>query len=153
MEAISKINDCIFVIIGDGEERKNIESMISELGLSNKVFLAGRIEMASLYLKAFDIFTLTSISEALPYALVEAGNAELAIVASEVGGIPEIIEDKKSGLLVTPRDTEEIKSDIESLLNNPEKIRNLGKNLKEKIEKEFGFEKMISKTLDLYKKS
>ena len=133
IEAVSKIENCIFIIIGDGEERKNLEELIKRLKLSNKVFLMGRIEMASSYLKAFDIFTLSSITEALPYALLEAGSASLPVIASNVGGIPEIIENEKSGILIRSKSSEEIKRAIEYVLNNAKKADSFGYELNKKV--------------------
>jgi glycosyltransferase involved in cell wall biosynthesis len=103
IEAIAKIENVIFVVIGDGEERKNLERLIRRCKAEQKIFLLGRIEMASRYLKAFDIATLTSVTEALPYFLLEAGAAGLPIIASNVGGIPEIIENDVTGILIRKR--------------------------------------------------
>jgi len=153
IEAISKIkNNIIFVIIGEGEKRKELEEQIVKLGIANKVFLIGYVDLASTYLKAFDILTLSSITEALPYMLLEAGYASLPVIASNVGGIPEIIENNKTGILVSSRNSEEIKSSIEYLIKNPEKARDFGSSLKEKISKNFTQKIMLEKTFALYKK-
>jgi glycosyltransferase involved in cell wall biosynthesis len=153
IEAISKIkSNIIFVIMGEGEKRKELEEQAVRLGVANKVFLIGHIDMASSYLKAFDILTLSSITEALPYMLLEAGYAGIPVVASRVGGIPEIIENNKTGILVSPRSSEEIKTSIEYLIKNPEKARAFGDNLKEKISKNFTQKIMLEKTFALYRK-
>jgi len=151
IQAVSKIDNCVFFIIGDGEEKENIEKLILELGLDQKVFLLGRIESASSYLKAFDVFTLTSITEALPYALIEASSAELPVIASCVGGIPEIIEDKKTGILVSPKNSGEIISALNRLINCPEEREIFGQAAKNKIDTEFNFKKTIKNTIKLYK--
>ncbi|MFH0755642.1 MAG: glycosyltransferase [bacterium] len=153
IEAISKIknNNIIFVIIGEGEKRKELEELAVKLGISNKVFLIGQIDSAETYLKAFDIFTLTSITEALPYVLLEAGYAKLPVIASNIGGIPEIIENKKMGILTHIRNSEEIKNSLEYLIKNPEKAKVLGDSLKEKISKNFTQKNMLEKILALYK--
>ncbi len=151
IQAVSKIDNCVFFIIGDGEEKENIEKLILELGLDQKVFLLGRIESASSYLKAFDVFTLTSITEALPYALIEASSAELPVIASCVGGIPEIIEDKKTGILVSPKNSGEIISALNRLINCPEEREIFGQAAKNKIDTEFNFKKTIENTIKLYK--
>ncbi|MFH1454908.1 MAG: glycosyltransferase [bacterium] len=152
IEAISKIkNDIIFVVIGEGEKRKELEELTIKLGVANKVFLAGHIDNASSYLKAFDIFTLSSITEALPYALLEAGYAALPVIASNVGGIPEIIENGKTGILISPKISEEIKNSIEYLIKNPRNATSFGNSLKEKISRNFNQKKMLGKTFTLYK--
>lgn len=140
----------IFIIMGEGEERKNLEEIIKTNGLEDSVFLVGNVENASSYLKAFDIFALTSITEALPYAILEAGKAGVPIVASNVGGISEIIDDMKSGILLQPKKPKEIKDAIEYYMNHPDKRDIFPNLLKEKIDKEFSLDKMISATIRLY---
>lgn len=153
IEAISKIKtNVIFVIMGEGENRKKLQELSVKLGCKNRVFLIGQVEQASLYLKALDIFTLTSITEALPYSLLEAGKAALPVIASKVGGIPEIIENNKTGILVSAKHPEEIRSAIENYLQNPNKMATFGRSLKEKINMEFSQEKMFDKTFALYRK-
>jgi len=140
----------ILIIIGEGERREKLQERINRYNLEDTVFLIGRIEEAEKYLKAFNIFTLTSITEALPYALLEAGRAGLPIIASAVGGIPEIIDDMTSGILVRPKEPEEIKKAIDFLLKNPGKMVTFGQNIKEKIESDFTKDEMVKKTIELY---
>ncbi len=90
------------VIIGEGEERENLQNQIRALGLENTVHLAGFVPEAARYLKAFDVFVLPSLKEGLPYTILEAMHAGLPIVATSVGGIPDVIEHKKNGILVPP---------------------------------------------------
>ncbi|MFA5934696.1 MAG: glycosyltransferase [Candidatus Paceibacterota bacterium] len=151
IEAISKVKEnIIFVIIGEGEERKKLEELSIKLGSSNKIFLIGKIENASSYIKAFDIFTLTSITEALPYVLLEAGKAELPVIASNVGGIPEIIENNISGILTSTKNSEEIKNSILQIISNTEKIKYLSHSLNKKINKDFKENDMLKKTFEVY---
>ncbi len=153
IEAISKTQlNVIFIVIGDGEKRQQLEELIIKLGLKNRVCLLGKIAEASIYLNAFDIFTLTSITEALPYVLLEAGFASLPTIASDVGGIPEIIDDEKTGLLVSPRNSEEIKHSIEYLINNPSKLSSFGNALHSVITENFTQKRMLEETFYLYRK-
>ncbi len=153
IEAISKIkNDVIFVVIGEGEKRKKLEEQAVKLGVGNRVFLIGYVDNAPTYLKAFDIITLSSITEGLPYVLLESGYAARPIVASNVGGIPEIIENDKTGILVSPRNSEEIKSSIEYLIKNPRNATFFGNALRDKISKDFTQKMMLEKTFTLYRK-
>jgi glycosyltransferase involved in cell wall biosynthesis len=152
IEAISKIkNNIIFVIIGEGEKRKDLEEQITKLGLSNKIFLIGHVDSAPSYLKAFDIFVLSSITEALPYVLLEAGYASLPVVASNVGGITEIIENNKTGILISSKNSEEIKNSIEYFIKYSAKAKAFGEALKEKISKSFTLKTMLERTFALYK--
>jgi glycosyltransferase involved in cell wall biosynthesis len=153
LEALSKIKvPFLFFIIGEGIERKNIEKLIVERNLQKKVYLLGFIDtVANLYLKAFDIFAFTSLKEGLPYALLEAGLAGNAIVSTDIGGIPDIINDGKNGLLNRAKDVEEIQKDIEYLISHKEVRKEFGKKIKEKVEREFTVEKMLKKTFALYR--
>jgi glycosyltransferase involved in cell wall biosynthesis len=137
-------------IIGDGEEKNNLAGMIKKLGLQKKVFLPGRVENAGKFLKAFDIFTLTSRTEALPYAVLEAGLAGLPVIASHVGGIPEIIENEKSGILVPAGNIAEISKSLKNLVLEPQKRDSLGQALQEKVEQYFSLQKMITETEKFY---
>ncbi len=152
IEALSNINDFNFIcaIIGEGEERENLQQLIREKNLEKKVFLFGHIDEAATYLKGFDIFLLPSLSEALGYVVLEAGSADLPVIASRVGGIPEIIENLKSGLLVTPRRPNEIKNALIYLNNHPDEMISFGKNLQEKVAKDFGLGRMVEETEKLY---
>lgn len=152
INAISKINSSvIYIIIGEGEKRKELEEQAIKLGIYDRVFLIGHVDLASTYLKAFDVFVLSSITEALPYVLLEAGYASLPVVASNVGGIPEIIENNKTGILTFPRNSEEIKNSVEYLLKNPIDAAHFGDALRNKISKNFTQKTMLDKTFSLYK--
>jgi glycosyltransferase involved in cell wall biosynthesis len=154
IDAFSKIiknkPECRLVILGEGEERPKLEKLIADKNLSGKVFMAGYIKDAKKYLKAFHIFTLTSRTEAFPYSILEAGLSGSAVLASAVGGIPEIIENKISGILTRPGNIDEIERGINHLLENENARNTYAKNIKEKIEMDFSQEKMVTKTIALY---
>ena len=141
----------IYVVIGEGEERTALQNLIQEMHLGNEIFLVGKREEASSLLHAFDIFILPSIKEGLPYVILEAGMAKLPIVGSAVGGIPEIIQDMKSGILVKPRNPEEIALALEFLVINKDKKNEFGNTLKEKVLQDFSLAQMAQKTIGLYK--
>lgn len=105
------------------------------------------------YLKAFDIFVLPSIKEGLPYILLEAGLARLPVVATNVGGIPEIIENQKTGLLVNPANPEEIRENVEELINSAELRNRLSFDLWGEINRKFNFNKMLEATIATYQKN
>lgn len=140
----------VVVIIGEGEQRAALEAMIKDSGLERGAFLLGNIPDAAEYLNALDIFTLTSTTEALPYVLLEAGAAHLPIVASNVGGIPEIIEQLESGILVRPGNKKELTEALSILLTNPTKRSELGKTLQHKIAADFSIQQMVEKTTAIY---
>ena len=140
----------ILIIIGDGEHREQLQQKINRYNLQDTIFLIGRVAEAAKYLKAFDIFTLNSITEALPYVILEAGQAGLPIVSSGVGGIPEIIEDMNEGILVRPKEPEEIRKALIFLINNAEKRSILAQNIQKKIQSTFSKKDMVFETIKLY---
>ena len=146
-----KYPDAYFVIIGEGEERKSLIKLTHELGIHSRVLFLGYIPNAAQFLKAFDIFTLTSRTEALPYVLLEAGLANLPVIASRVGGIPEIIDHQISGLLSYPGDSNDIEHKMKLLLSDETKRSEYAQKLHKKVTTEFSLEKMIEKTIGLYK--
>jgi len=86
----------------------------------------------------------------LPYAILEACIAGLPIVSTNVGGIREIIKNEKNGLLVLPRNPEALAQAIKKLINEPDLREKLGQNAKIDVKQNFGIEKMIKKTRELY---
>ncbi len=151
ISAVSKItSNFAFFIIGEGEERKTLEDLAAINNLENKIFFVGFMDNANQYLKAFDIFTLTSIKEGLPYSVLEAGLAGLPVVASNVGGIPDIIDNGINGILVAKTKTGEIKRALEYMTEKPKEAKEFGLKLQSKIEKEFSIEQMMEKTLEVY---
>lgn len=140
--------------MGDGELRPALEALIKKLGLDDTVYLAGYIDQASQYLKAFTIFTLTSLKEGVPYTIFEAAYAGVPVVATAVGGIPELIDDMSSGILIQPKKPTEIAYALSFLLDPAHKTeqRAYAETLKKRIEAEFPIEKMFERTFEVYKK-
>lgn len=140
------------VIVGEGEEREHVAMQIARHRLTDRIYLLGRVPAAASYLKAFDIFVLPSRTEALPYAILEAGLAGLPIVATRVGGIPEIIKNGETGLLVPPADPVALANALKTFL--PERYREstFGKHLRAFVQTNFSREQMLQKTFALYQK-
>ncbi len=139
------------VIIGEGEEHSNLENMARNMGILDSVVFKGFVEDARSLLGSFDIFCLPSRSEAMPYSLLEAGFAGLPVVATEVGGIPEVIENGLNGILVAPEDSEGLLSSLTLLADDKNLRKRLGDNLKATIKEKFSFVEMSDKTFNLYK--
>ena len=137
------------IIIGEGEEREELENWIRQFRLEKYVILKGRMDAAA-YLKAFDIYVCSSVKEGLSYTIIEAMRASLPIVATNVGGNPELIENEKTGLLVNPEKGEEISRAIIKFINNPELINQVRQAAEEKASREFTLENMVSNTRGVY---
>lgn len=138
------------VIMGEGEEREHLETLARELGISDSVSFEGYVENARRKLLGFDIFVLPSRSENLPYAVLEAGLAGLPVIATSVGGIPEIITTGENGVLVAPENAHEIFSSLLLLAEDAMLRKRLGESLKKKIESDFSIKNMAETTLAAY---
>ncbi len=138
------------VVIGEGKERLRLEALVTYLDLSERVVLLGFVENANAHLKAFDAFILPSQTEALAYVLIEAGHAELPVVGTRVGGIPEIVLHKKTGLLVPSRNPAALARALRSILEDASYAADLAKNLRAHVKDNFSAKRMISDTLALY---
>lgn len=149
MRSITKDSPWKLVIIGDGQQKNNLQKLIQELGLETKVFLTGFLNSASIYLKAFDVFALVSKKEGLPYVILEASLASLPVIGSDIPGIRVIIDSEDKGILVPTASPQAISTTLQQLTD--EKSRNtLGQNLQTKVQTEFSIKKMLEKTMKLY---
>ena len=152
IESAHKLNtiyrNLIFIVIGSGPEEKKLKALVTKKELHNFHFL-GKIDEASRYLKAFDIFTLTSTKEGLPYTLLEALGAEISIVSSNLDVLAEIIENNQNGLLFKAQNSDDLVYKIQSLLNNPKFANKLEFNTKNSLEK-FNFNEFINNIKNLY---
>lgn len=140
----------IILIIGDGQERSNIESQIKNYGLEKEIILLGQIPEAFKYMKAFDIFVLPSIKEGFPWVILEAMAAKVPIVATDVGAMPEIIENDKNGILVEPKSPEQLAEAIKYLLENERIRREFALQAHQTALFKFPIEKMLRETEELF---
>lgn len=145
----SQVPSFKILMIGEGKQRRKLESMIKEYSLEGTVILVGRISGAFKYLKAFDIFVLTSLKEGFPWIILEAMVSDVPIIATNVGALPEIIENGKEGILIQPKNPKILAEKIKILLTNPEIAQQLKKQVREKV-KEFSLQKMIEDTEKLF---
>ena len=134
------------LVIGDGKLRPQLEAQIKKLGLENKIILAGRIPDAYKYLKAFDVFALPSLKEGFPWIILEAMAAELPIVATNVGAMPEIIENGEEGFVIEPKNSQVLAEKIKWLLEHPQEAKVMAIGAKAKLVKEFSLQKMVEET-------
>jgi glycosyltransferase involved in cell wall biosynthesis len=142
--------NAICIVIGNGEEKATLHMLLKELKLEKSVFLPGYMDNASEYMKAFNVFVLPSIKEGLPYVILEAGFASLPVVATTVGGIPEIVEDMKSGILIQPRNARELSHALSFMIEHPEERKKYGVALRERVAIKFSMDKMIWMIEGLY---
>jgi glycosyltransferase involved in cell wall biosynthesis len=145
-EVVKSNSKAKFIIIGDGKLRPQLEKKISKYNLENNVILKGRIPSAYKYLKAFDLFVLPSLKEGFPWIILEAMAAELPIIATKVGAMPEIITDKEDGVIVNPGNHKELAESIKEVIENQTKASIMGSKARTKLINKFSLEKMAKKT-------
>jgi len=137
------------ILIGDGELKSVIEKQIADADLTENIFVLGNITEAARFLKAFDMFVLASKSESYGYVLHEAGLAGVPIIATNVGGITDIIIDQQTGLLVPPDNVNALIIAINTLLTNPTQRVNYASTLQIELQKRT-VTKMTRQTESLY---
>ncbi|HEY9585391.1 MAG TPA: glycosyltransferase [Candidatus Paceibacterota bacterium] len=149
---LKKLTDIklVFLVLGEGEERAHLEHLIAKNDLAESIFLAGQKENAASLLLAFDVFLFPSTTEAFPYAILEAGKVGLPIIATFVGGIPEVIDDMQSGILIQSKNAGEVARALHHLIKHPERRKELGNAIARRIADRFNVETMVNETLALY---
>jgi glycosyltransferase involved in cell wall biosynthesis len=108
-----------FILVGDGALRGKVCALINKLNLKGKVILAGWRNDVAAFLSCLDVFVLTSLWEGLPIAVLEAISAGVPVIATDTGGIREVILDSKAGYLVKPHDIKTLQERLEELLKKP----------------------------------
>ena len=152
IEAFAAVDhpDAQLVIIGDGEEREILENLARKLEVKERVHFLGFRDNAAELLGAFDILLMTSVKEGLPFTLLEAGRAGVAVIATNVGGIPELITHEGNGLLVEPKDVFGTTQALIRLIQNPGAREIVGKSLQTKVHMLFSVDSMIESTRQIY---
>lgn len=139
-----------FIVYGEGFLRKELEQKILDIGLKNRFLLLGFREDFLSVLKDIDIFVLPSFTEGLPNVLLEAYALRKPVVATNVGGNPEIVLDGETGFLVSAQDTEGLAEYILRLAEDPDLRKEMGKKGYKYIKESFNFDIQTQKIKDLY---
>lgn len=139
-----------FSIIGDGPDRERLASVARGLGLGDAVEFAGWQDDMAAHLRQLDLFVLTSKSEACPMVVLEAMALGLPVIATKVGGLPEIVVDGETGMLVPPEDPTTLARAILALIGDPATRRKLGKAGHERAAALFSADRMMHETRAFY---
>jgi len=142
--------DARFLIVGEGELREPLERQIKELGLERHVLLTGFRPDALGLMKAFDLFAMSSVTEGLGSAILEAMACGRAVVGTRAGGIPEVVVDGQTGLLVPPHDDAAMAAAIVRLLRDRAAREAFGAAGRRRVEEEFSAERLVAKTVEVY---
>lgn len=139
-----------FLIIGRGELENHLKKEANALGIESHIKFLGFREDVKELLKIMDIYVLPSLSEGLPLSLIEAMASKVPVVATGVGGIPEVIGDGINGFLITPADSDALASKIIHLLKDRSFADNFVAQSHKKIQKEFNLHTMLNKYSEIY---
>lgn len=137
-------------LIGDGPKRAELEALHGELKLGDRVRFAGFRDDVQRILSESDLFILSSISEGISITLLEAMAAGLPVVATDVGGNPEIVVDGETGLLAPARSPEKLAAAILELIHDPERASRMGQAGRRRVEEEFDVRRVARKYEDIY---
>jgi len=141
-----------FVIVGKGSEMEKLLNLVSEVGVEKYVQFVGFVNDEELpaYYNAADIFVLHSSYEAFGIVLIEAMICELPVISTNVGAIPEVVDDKITGLIVPPKKPKELANAILELANSKELREKMGKEGKERAIRKYDLGIIIAKYLNIY---
>jgi glycosyltransferase involved in cell wall biosynthesis len=133
------------LIIGEGPEKRESEYLVKQRGLEGKIFFTGFQSNVNKWIPAMDVFVLPSLIEGTPMALLEAMACRIPIVASAVGGVPQIIDSGKEGILVSPAKPEEIATGIKTLYNDASLRENFVRAAQKKVKSNFDIKEWTKK--------
>ena len=152
-QVVQNQNDAKLIIAGHDDEglRPGLEELCTQLGLQNAVSFPGYTDNAKQFLDGIGLFVLSSDFEGFPITLLEAMASKKPIVATRVGGVPEVVVDGTTGILVSPRDPDALAKAIIWMLQHPEEAQHMGQKAWERATTEFTTEKMMERTCDIYR--
>ncbi|WP_034629661.1 glycosyltransferase family 4 protein [Desulfotruncus alcoholivorax] len=142
--------DLHFLIAGDGPLRASLQEQVHSAGMQDFFTFTGAVKNVAQVYQVMDIFVLPSITEGLPLTILEAMSFGLPVIASAVGGIPELIINNETGLLIPPGNDDELALKIAYLVEFPGKKYELGGKARQLVLNNFAVENMIKKTINLY---
>lgn len=142
--------DIRLLIVGDGPEQPRLERLARELGVRAQVYFFGYCEDIGAIYAASDIFAHASHRDSFGLVLAEAGHFGLPVVATSVGGIPEVVEDGVTGLLVPPGDPEALAAALDRVIDDRDYRDRLGHAGKQRVETLFSVERMVENFHETY---
>ncbi len=157
IRAVAELRDScpeLYLLLGgDGEQGEMLKSLVSELGLSDRVIFVGWIDDMDSFLNAVDISIISSVSEGFPYSILESARAKCTMVSTPVGAMPEVIDNRRDGLLFDIGDVQSLAGHLETLYNDRYTCREYAERLYEKSSRKYSFEAMISAQLSIYERA
>ena len=138
------------IIAGDGEQRQQMEALAAELCPKGSVRFVGWISDTHSFYSAIDVNMLTSLSEGFPYALPEGASRRCPVIATQVGGIPSLVEHEVNGLLFTPQDVDTLTRYMIRLARDPALVKTYGSRLYEKAKTIYSVEATVARQKKIY---
>ncbi|MCI1279549.1 MAG: glycosyltransferase family 4 protein [Nitrospira sp.] len=141
----------ILILVGDGPLREQLETEAKRLGLDQSVIFSGHQEQSYDFINMMDIFVLPSLHEGIPMVLLEAFALKRPVIASRVGGIPEVVSHGESGILVSPSNPDELAAAISALIEDQSKALAFGETGRCQVECEYSAKMMADRTASMYR--
>ncbi len=141
------------VLVGDGPDQDKLSRQGEELSISDRLIFAGYRKDIPDFFDMADLFALPSLMEGMPIILLEAMAAGLPLVASDVGGVPEVVTHEQTGLLVPSADPDSLADALERLWQSAELRHNLSGTARDVVEEEYHFSRVVNDTLELYQQT
>jgi glycosyltransferase involved in cell wall biosynthesis len=151
-DVANKFPNAKLVLLGDGPLLSDMKKMSAGLGIDSSVDFRGHVDSVADFLHITDIFVLPSLQEGMPNSLLEAMSCGLPVIASKIGGVVDVMENGKSGILFEPGDASGLASAVISLLNNSELRQKLGAEARKRVAEGFSIDGIAEKYIRLYKK-
>lgn len=155
VDSISSLKDrypeLVVAIAGEGPLHGELSAQIHRLGLTHHVKLLGQVKGLEALMQVADGFVLSSISEAMPFVLLEAMSHGLPVVATAVGGVPELVQDGKNGVLCRPGSSDQLASGIELIVSQPETARAMGEAARDTVRRCYSVDAMRASTLEVFR--
>jgi glycosyltransferase involved in cell wall biosynthesis len=147
---LARYPDASFTFVGAGPKREALETLTRALGITDRVRFVGESRDPAPILAGHDLFVLPSRSEAFPNALIEAMATALPVVATDVGGIPEVVRPGVNGLLVQPDDIDALSDAVLALMDDPAAAAALGRTARADVERHYTIDRMVERFEQLY---
>jgi glycosyltransferase involved in cell wall biosynthesis len=143
--------DAVLCMVGDGPDRPQLEQRAHELGLARDTVFLGYQEDVAPFYAAFDALVLASGNEGTPVSVIEALAAELPVVATRVGGVPDVVQDGEDGFLVETGATDDLADRLARLARDPELRARMGKHGRERVLPRYAVERLVEDVDELYR--
>jgi glycosyltransferase involved in cell wall biosynthesis len=143
--------DARLCLVGDGPDRDQVERRAHELGVMKETLFLGYQEQVSSFFSAFDVFILPSANEGTPVTAIEALAAGKPVVATRVGGIPDVVRDGEDGFLVAPGDVEALAERLAQLATDPQLRERMGEAARARVRERYSVERLVDDVDRLYR--